>query len=153
MKRVFIFQKKGFTLVEVITALIVAAIFGTIIFQYLDAALIGSVKPLEDLGKSHAVEGSMENLIQYFEDGESGGGGWTPPFTMASFRSTIGNVNDNMDNQFGKYTVVENGYIRFNASLQEIADAPGTAPDDILKVTLKNDLGQTATMLFVKTAP
>lgn len=149
MKRAFIFKHSGFTLVEVITALIVAAIFGTIIFQYLDASLIGSVKPLEDLGKSHAVEGSMENLIQYFEDGKS----WSTPLSMTSFRSTIGNVNDNMDNQFGKYTVVENGYIRFNASLQEIADAPGTAPDDILKVTLKNDLGQTATMLFVKPAP
>ena len=149
MKRVFNLQNKGFTLVEVITALIVAAIFGTIIFQYLDAALVGSVKPLEDLGKSHAVEGSMENLIQYFEDGKS----WSTPLSMPTFRSTIGNVNDNMDNQFGKYTVVENGYIRFNASLQEIADAQGTAPDDILKVTLKNDLGQTATMLFIKPAP
>lgn len=138
-------QNKGFTLVELITTMVVLAIFGAIIFQYMGVALTGSVEPLENLGKSHELERALDNMILYFEDRKSRG-----TLIMTTFRGTIGNVNDSMDNEYGKYTVVQNGYITFNASLQESSDSLGTAPDDILKVTIKNDIGQTATVLFVQ---
>ena len=138
-------HKRGFTLLELIIALIVVAIFGAIIFQYLGTALTSSFEPLENLGKSHQLERAMDNMILYFEDRKSRG-----TLDMNAFKSAIGNETNDMDNQFGKYTVVKNAYIQFNASLQEVGDSYGTFPDDILKVIIKNDLNQQVTMLFVR---
>ena len=137
-------DNKGFTLIEVITALIIGAIFGAIIFQYLGPALRSSAEPLINLGKSEALERALDNMILYFEDRKSRG-----TLDMAAFRSSIGSAGSDMANQYGKYTVVENRYIDFDSPPTESVDSLGTGTDNILKVTIKNDIEQTATMLFI----
>jgi prepilin-type N-terminal cleavage/methylation domain-containing protein len=58
---------------------------------------------------------------------------------------TTSDYGKNPDGTYTKYTVVKNRFIQFNASGNEIADATAL---NILKVTLKNETGETLTSLF-----
>jgi prepilin-type N-terminal cleavage/methylation domain-containing protein len=76
--------------------------------------------------------------------------------SLAALKSQIGD-KDSVQNTnlygknpdgvtYTKYTVVENRFIQFDASGNEIDDATGV--NNILKVTLKNETGETLTSLF-----
>ena len=67
--------------------------------------------------------------------------GGTPP----TLQSQIGVGGSEYSNEYGKYTVVTNRFIQFDASGNEIVD---TTFNNILKVTLKNETGETLTSLF-----
>jgi len=63
---------------------------------------------------------------------------------LATLQSQIGVVGS-YTNNYGKYTVVKNGFIQFDASGNEIDDATFK---NILKVTLQNEAGEKLTSLF-----
>ena len=64
---------------------------------------------------------------------------------LATLKYKIGVEGSEYTNNYGKYTVVENRFIQFDASGIERADA---IANNILKVTLKNETGETLTSLF-----
>ena len=78
-----------------------------------------ALKPLATLQSQIGAEGSDQNANYY---------GKSP------------------DGTYTKYTVVKNRFIQFDASGNEIDDT--TAKNYILKVTLKNETGETLTSLF-----
>ena len=58
-------------------------------------------------------------------------------------------LKDNIDAlNYGSYTVVENKYIKFNPSTNQEEDIVSGDPENILKVVIQNDLGETLTALF-----
>jgi len=58
-------------------------------------------------------------------------------------------LKDNIDAlTYGSYTVVENKYIKFNPSSNQEEDIVSGDPENILKVVIQNDLGETLTALF-----
>jgi prepilin-type N-terminal cleavage/methylation domain-containing protein len=58
-------------------------------------------------------------------------------------------LKDNIDAlNYGSYTVVENKYIKFNPSTNQEEDIFSGNPENILKVVIQNDLGETLTALF-----
>ena len=64
---------------------------------------------------------------------------------LTTLKSQIRAQGSEYTNNYGKYTVVKNGFIQFDASGNEIDDA---TLNKILKVTLKNETGETLTALF-----
>ena len=59
-------------------------------------------------------------------------------------------LKDNIDAlHYGNYTVVENKYIKFNPSSNQEEDIVSGDPENILKVKIQNDLGETLTSLFI----
>jgi prepilin-type N-terminal cleavage/methylation domain-containing protein len=58
-------------------------------------------------------------------------------------------LKDNIDAlHYGTYTVIENKYIKFNPSSNQEEDIVSGDPENILKVKIQNDLGETLTALF-----
>jgi prepilin-type N-terminal cleavage/methylation domain-containing protein len=58
-------------------------------------------------------------------------------------------LKDNIDAlNYGTYTVVENKYIKFNPSSNQEEYIVSGDPENILKVKIQNDLGETLTALF-----
>jgi hypothetical protein len=66
---------------------------------------------------------------------------------LATLKTRIGDEGTDQDNSYGKYHVVRNRFTRFVSDVDQDADASGA--DKILKVTLKNENGETQTALFV----
>jgi prepilin-type N-terminal cleavage/methylation domain-containing protein len=74
------------------------------------------------------------------------GGRLRAAMPLATLKSQIGAEGpDLITNNYGKYTVDKNRFIQFEAG-NEIPDT--TAANNILKVTLKNETGETLTSLF-----
>jgi prepilin-type N-terminal cleavage/methylation domain-containing protein len=67
---------------------------------------------------------------------------WTENGKLAVLKDNIDALN------YGTYTVVENKYIKFNPSSNQEENIVIGDPEDILKVTIQNDLGETLTALF-----
>jgi prepilin-type N-terminal cleavage/methylation domain-containing protein len=89
-----------------------------------------------------------DNTITWVESGRLRIDNGVSPSEMplATLRSRIGGVEGSeYSNNYGKYTVVENRFIQFDASGIERADA---IANNILKVMLKNETGETLTSLF-----
>jgi prepilin-type N-terminal cleavage/methylation domain-containing protein len=58
-------------------------------------------------------------------------------------------LKDNVDAlNYGSYTVIENKYIKFNPSTNQEENIVSGDPENILKVVIQNDLGETLTSLF-----
>ncbi len=53
---------QGFTLVEVIVALIVVAILGTMLFTFTDSSIRGSAQPVQAIQTTYGLEQAMENI-------------------------------------------------------------------------------------------
>jgi len=67
---------------------------------------------------------------------------WTENGKLPSLKDNIDALN------YGTYTVVENKYIKFNPSSNQEEDIVSGDPENILKVKIQNDLGETLTALF-----
>ena len=56
-------RDKGFTLVEIIIAIVVAAILAAMVFSYSGTTLTQSVQPLNQAAKTMALQKVMENIF------------------------------------------------------------------------------------------
>jgi prepilin-type N-terminal cleavage/methylation domain-containing protein len=142
-------KRAGFTLVEVIVTLMVAAVVGTMVFSVLGTSMTRSSEPIFRMKESFALQQVMENfLTAYYEDFEYyhmlpelrdliAGGVTSPP----------GNEGATLSNSFGEYTIVENRYIKFDGTGNETG-ADESDPDKMLKVTIRNDINETLTYVF-----
>ncbi len=129
----------GFTLIEAVIVVIAAAILGAMMFTYSSTALVKSSQPLHHATKAFALQKVMENILtdynlHYKTD-------------LAGLKAKVGNP---ATSGYGVYTVEYNDFIKF-AGGEEAAIVIGGAnpdPQNLLKVTIKNDLGETLSILL-----
>ncbi|MDZ4165915.1 MAG: type II secretion system protein [Smithellaceae bacterium] len=131
-------SNRGFTLIEVIVTLTIAAILGVVVYQYLGSSLARSTEPIFRLKKSFALRQVAENMTADYKRNYSA--------NLPGLSVNIGPAGLQQSNKYGVYGVVDNKYIGFNVSNQEVTTA---TEQKILKVTIKNDLNETITMLFI----
>ncbi len=147
MKRANAKHDEGFTLIEVIVSLMVAAIFMALIVPYMGTALTKSGSPLAQLRTTLTVFRAMENMNTAYRALKDAG-----TLNLPSMRTVIGTAGTNRNNAFGTYRVVTNSFIRFNGAGQEIAAG---ANQDVLKVTIgaTGSGGPFFTVLFTRDLP
>jgi len=139
MKTIVNSKSKGFTIVEVIITLVVAAIVGTMMYTTLGKTLYGSSEPIFRMQKSFALQQVMENMITAYEKTYGG--------DIEDLKIAIGTEgNDLKDNAFGQYTVVENRFIKFESNVQQNI-ATGELRN-LLKVTIKNSNNERLSYIF-----
>ena len=141
--------QKGFTLVEIIITIVVAAILGAMFLQVMETNLTGSVGPLIRVQDTFTLNEVMEKITADYkkltiED-------QTP---LATLKSRIGNKDEEVTNgKYGSYTVKYNDYILFNDDdgdgiYDEVHD-DGSGGNKILKVAVS--IGdERLTSLFTK---
>jgi prepilin-type N-terminal cleavage/methylation domain-containing protein len=140
-------NKKGFTLLEVIITLMAVAIVGAMAVATLGSSMTKSSDPIFRMQTSLSLQQVVENFVTAYEKYYAGdlpalrdaiaGGVLNPP----------GNEGATLSNTFGNYSIVENRFIKFNASHQEETAEP-TDPQNLLKVTIKNSNGDILTYIF-----
>ncbi len=135
MNKILENKRSGFTLIEIIITLVIAAIVGTGLAQYLGTAFSTSAIPIQHLRQAFELQQVMENITEDYENG---------PSTLDELKSSIGSEGSINTNTYGQYTVVENKFIEFNSSKNEQIDT--TDPKDLLKVAIKNESGIITTL-------
>jgi prepilin-type N-terminal cleavage/methylation domain-containing protein len=132
-------NRLGFTLVEVIVVLLIAAVLGTVMVTYMGRSFQLSGVPVTRLDSSGQFRTVMENITADFANPAI----FPAPITHAKLVTLQNRINSNL---YGTYTVVENKFIRFDNANAEQNDSNSV----ILKVTIQNDLGETLTKIFTK---
>jgi prepilin-type N-terminal cleavage/methylation domain-containing protein len=149
---------KGFTLIETIIVIIVAAILAAMMVAYSNTSLTQSGWPLNQAKKAMALQKVMENIftdynLNYKTDlitlqtviGGGAAGG--------NEGSTQNNYGQNSSGTNTQYTIVNNRFIKFDAANTEV-NINGTPSDpnygQCLKVTIKIDSGEILSILLTK---
>lgn len=128
-------SEQGFTLIEVIIALVVGAILVTILASALGTSVTDSSQPIFRLQKTMALHQVIENIRADFASIND----------IALIKTTIG--TGQQSNGYGTYEVVDNKFIKFTGNVEE----DGVSGDGILKVSIRDiDTGMTLTELFVE---
>jgi prepilin-type N-terminal cleavage/methylation domain-containing protein len=105
------------------------------------------------------ISGTTE-FSSWVTSGDTGTDGtitWTesgPLPTMSAFKDLggagyIGAENSDQNNAYGRYHVVNNKCITFDASYNEQDDSGSGCANNILKVTIRSDQGEALTALFI----
>ncbi|RPH48437.1 MAG: prepilin-type N-terminal cleavage/methylation domain-containing protein [Desulfobacteraceae bacterium] len=194
------YHTRGFTLIEIVVTITIAAVLSTMIFTYFGKVFTESVTPITRLKSSEALQRVMENITAdynvypkwrkvtaytsagyviptnfnghyYRSSGITSGttepiwpvnnGGtvtdntvtWTESgrlrtlLPLSTLQTRIGAEDSDQDNAYGKYHVVRNRFTQFVGSIDQDIDTSGA--NTILKVTLRNESGETLTVLFV----
>jgi prepilin-type N-terminal cleavage/methylation domain-containing protein len=85
-------------------------------------------------------------------DGTGSPAGWTDngkvhdANSLTTLKNNIGAEGSSPDNSYGKYSVDKNRFIQFDPTT---GNETSSATNDILKVSIKNDIGETLTALFM----
>ncbi len=136
-------KQNGFTLIEVILVLVVAAVLGTMMFQYLGTSFTQSSVPIQRLNQALGLQQVMENITVDYKSN---------PSDLIGLQSKIGTTTTTpnpQDNSYGQYNVIYNDFILFIASgSNNIDSSDGTGTNNLLKVTIQNDRGEILTALF-----
>jgi prepilin-type N-terminal cleavage/methylation domain-containing protein len=135
-------SQNGFSLIEIIVTLVVAALFGTMFLQYMGTSLTKSAEPVIDVQKAYETGKIMESLIADYKKlllmDEN-------PLTTFETYIANGNIEGNTP-YYGGYTA-RTSYIMFDEDGNETADESGE--NRILKVSITSS-DQTLTSLFTK---
>ena len=129
MKYSSVTDESGFTLIEVIVAIVLVASLSGIMIVFLSDSLVKSSQSIVKLKKVADLNKVMVNIMSDYKK------------TAPSLPTLQGNINAK---NYGTYDVVENKFIQFDGSDTEILGG-----STILKVTIKNDQGETLTTLFI----
>ena len=132
---------KGFSLIEIIVALIIASLFGTIFIQYMGSSLTKSSEPIVMVQEGFSLNQVMENITADYKkllvvDSNP----------LAAFKNNVENGNDSdNDPYYGEYAVTTD-YIIFNSGVEE-TDTSGN--NLVLRVMISSN-NQSLTALFTK---
>jgi len=147
--RTVVCRQAGFTLIEMIVTIIVAAILGAMFLQIMGTNLTGSVEPLIRVQDQFVVKEVVERMTADYDDLLSG-----DPNTLGTLKGRIGDAGDDVvEGDYGSYTVEYNDYIIFNdgdgdGDFDELHDE-GSGGYTILKVTVSSG-DERVTTLFTK---
>ena len=134
-------SQSGFTLIEVIAVIVITAVLGAILFQYFGTSLTQSAVPVDRLKKAFYLQKTLENMTADYENSNK-----SITYLDNTLRISIGGEGADQDNAYGKYHVVTNHFIKFVVQTEALATAGD--PKEILKVTIRNDVDETLTVLF-----
>ena len=135
---------RGFTLIEIIITLVLLGFMAAMFSTLFSRAFTESSTPLVRLDQDVELASVMENMIADYKNPIA-------PKTLTVMNSAIGSAMSDQNNNYGVYRVVDNKYIAFDASGNEIDDTTGT--NNILKVTIQSTQAgnaQTLTYLFTE---
>jgi prepilin-type N-terminal cleavage/methylation domain-containing protein len=134
---------RGFTLLEIIITLVVAAILGTAFIQFMNTGLIRSVEPVILVQKTFALNQLIEEMTaDYKKLLES------DPDPLATLKTYIDNGNNTASTPYyGPYSP-STEYIQFSGG-NEITDVSGE--DRVLKAVIASTSNtQSLTVLFTE---
>ncbi len=132
-------KQGGFTLIEIILTLVIAAVVGAGLVQYLGSSLTKSSVPIQRLKQSLKLQEVMEKITaDYIENYIS---------DLSGLPGKIGAEGQQENIHYGKYTVIYNEFIKFNSNLEAVEVETGD-PENLLMVIIGNTLGETLTTLF-----
>jgi len=107
---------KGFTLIEVIIIIVIAALFGSMLFQFMSAGVTSSSDEVVMVKQGYELIGIMEKMTADYAEATS----------LDTFKTDIGN-------DYSTYLSTI-AYIQFGSEGNEKEDSSGT--NDLLKVTI-----------------
>jgi prepilin-type N-terminal cleavage/methylation domain-containing protein len=128
--------RSGFTLVEIIVALVLIAIAASILATLISRSTTQANVPRQVLREAFALQAVMENVVARHEALDD----------LAALKDEIGDEGSAVDNDFGVYTVLDNHNVAFDADDQEEA----VATNGLLKVSIQNQVGETISRLFTE---
>ena len=133
----------GFSLIEIIIALLVAALLGTVLIQYMSTSLIKSAEPVIMIQKGYSLNQVMESMTADYKNLLL-----TATDPLTTFKNYVENGN-NAENSpyYGEAYGVQTKYIAFDVGGEEKVPDPGD--NQILKVTITLN-EQSLTALFTK---
>lgn len=137
---------KGFTLIESIIVIVVAAIMAAMMFAYSNTSLTQSAQPLNQAKKAMVLQKVMENIFTDYN--------LTYKSDLTGIQTAIGggvaggNEGSTQNNSYGQYTIVANHFIKFAGNTETPIDTDAGDPQNILKVTIKGDTGETLSILL-----
>lgn len=137
-------DSRGFTLLEIIMTLIVAAILGTILVQYMSSSLIRSAEPITKVQESYSLDEIIEFMTADYKNLLE-----TDSDPLETLKTHIQNGNNSENSPYyGEYTAATPAYIKFPATGgAETADSTGD--NNILKAVISSG-DQSITVLFTK---
>ncbi|HBO83883.1 MAG: hypothetical protein A2073_04620 [Deltaproteobacteria bacterium GWC2_42_11] len=132
-------HQKGFTLLEVIIAIIVASVLGVMFISFMGTSFTESVRPVIRVQDAYTINQVMENMTADYKKTMTS---TTDPTPLTTFKTKVDNGN-NSDNvpYYGTYAVLYNNYIALGDITAE--------SQMILKVTISQG-DQKLTALFTR---
>lgn len=142
MKKASLKKMRGFTLLEVIVTMVIAAILATFVVSFMGTNLTASVLPIIRTQNESSIIGVMDRMTSDYKNLLMTDTSGDP---LNTFRTRVAST---VPNSYGTYTL-EDGtpkYVVFNSSGTE---SLGSSPGNILRVTIIQG-EQRLTALFVK---
>jgi prepilin-type N-terminal cleavage/methylation domain-containing protein len=133
-------NERGFTLLEIIVTLIVAAILGAMFVQFMGTSLTQSANVVVSTHGQQQLNQVMENITADYKRLLT-----TSSTPLTALAANVGAEGTSQNNAYGLYDVIVNHRITFTSSnpATEQADANGK----IQKITIRHK-GQNLTALF-----
>lgn len=121
--------QNGMTLVEILAGLIILSILALVFLRYMGTSLTASGNAVQLVRDSEAVVSVMERITVDYKRRLA-----TDVNPLASLQAAIGSEGSAQNNTLGVYEVIDNAFIAFNGSGQEI---PDTTVLNTLKVKIQ----------------
>jgi prepilin-type N-terminal cleavage/methylation domain-containing protein len=129
-------SSKGFSLIEVIVALVLISIAAASLVTYISHSANQVNRPRETLRDILSLQAVMENVVARHN----------ALMDVDSLSAEIGSEGNSVDNNFGVYYVRHNRFVEFDGANEEMS----AVTNELLKVSIQNDLGESLTRLFVR---
>jgi prepilin-type N-terminal cleavage/methylation domain-containing protein len=134
-------DEHGFSLIEFIATLVIVTIVGAMMFQYFGTSLTASSEPVHRLTEALALQQTLENMTEEYNASDK-----SENYLDATLKTNMGAEGSDQNNTYGEYHVVDNHFIKFVAQVE--TPIAGGDPKNVLKVTIRDALGETLTVLF-----
>ena len=133
----FFKTSKGFTFIEVIIAIVMAALFGSMLFQFMNSSVISSSDEVVMVQQGYDLIGIMEQMTADYDELIK-----TDSDPLTTFK---GYIEENTPD-YGDYTFTTD-YIKFTGDDLNESDLDVGDDNNFLKVTIKKG-SQSLTALF-----
>jgi len=130
-------RRSAFTLIEVIVALVLISIAGAMMATLISRSLVQVNRPREMLAEAFLLQSVMENIVARH----------SALSDVDVLSQEVGGEGIRINNSFGLYTVQHNRFVWFDGFSQEIG---ASATNNLLKISIQNDLGEKITRLFAR---